>query len=106
MSAPGLASCLVVPEFNCHICNSRRTLEGNQFPAPIGQELGSVPVGRRDDPLPGARGVCECSRYGLRLIAVRREVDIGGTNQRCLLDRPHVAILDVEDSEYWSKLIK
>jgi hypothetical protein len=71
---------MVVPEFNCHICNSRWILEGNQLPAPIGQELGGVPVRRRDDRLPGAQGLRECSRYGLRLIAVGRDVDVGGTN--------------------------
>ena len=77
-----LAGRIVVQEFNCRICDGGWVLEGNQRPAPIAQEFGGVPVRSRDDRLSGAQGVRECSGYGLCLVAVRRDVNVGRTNQR------------------------
>ena len=77
-----LAGRIVVQKLNRRICNSRRVLERNQRPAPIGQEFGGVPVRSRDNRLPGAQSVRQCPRYGLCLVAVWGDVDVSRTNQR------------------------
>src|ERR1019366_8963688 len=47
---------IVVQKLNYRTCDSGWVLEGNQRPAPIGQEFGAVPVRSRNDRLPGPQG--------------------------------------------------
>ena len=53
----------------------------NEDPTPIGKELASVTIGRRDDGLAGADRVRQRSGSDLLRVEVRRDVDVRGRQE-------------------------
>src|ERR1035438_8195993 len=81
-SAHRLTSHIVFQKSVCRVCYSTRVFKGNQCTTPISQEFSRIPVRSRDDGLPSAKGVCKCSRYGLRFESIGRYVNVGRSHQR------------------------
>ena len=76
--------------------------ERNQNAASVGQQFLRVPIGRRDHRLPQAEAVGQRAGCHLRLVQIRRDVDIAHRDeveQRRLVDElieEHDVIFDAE----------
>src|SRR5260221_10984305 len=72
----GLAPCLVGQQSRDLAADGSGVTERNQDAASVGEQLARVPIGCRDDRLAEPEAVGQRARRHLRLVKIRRDVDV------------------------------
>ena len=83
-----------VEEFDCFLRDSIRILEGHESAAAVVQQFNRVPIGSRNDRFACTQCIGQRSGNHLRFVPVRRDVNVGGTNELDHLFRADEAVVE------------
>ncbi len=83
-----------VEEFDCFLRDSIRILEGHENAAAVVQQFNRVPIGSRNDRFACTQCIGQRSGNHLRFMPVRRDVNVGCTNELDHLFRADEAIVE------------